>query len=614
MSKSTVLQKIWGRVFDDPRATVLLIPNPENSGLIEVSAESIGFAVASITGFLRQNGFQKGDRAAILAWNCPEWVLVDLAIQSLGGVTVPVYPNNKSEQVMYILRDSDAKFVFSNEPEQLAKIDASQGCRPVLFDNLPELTTGVKPAAKLSFIHHFLSPAVLSKHDALWVVVQSELRTFDQVVLQEPCCGVSHKDIATIIYTSGSTGEPKGVMLTHGNIASACEGMVAHGFDLDPSRDVYLSYLPLAHVYERVGGEMLALWAGLPMAFCPITDLANGLKKYQPTLMHGVPAVWRKMKDGIDAQVAKTSGLKAKLISWAFLQPSHGLRHWLADKLVFSKIRKGAGINRVRLATSGGGPISPQLIEFYASIGIPVLQGYGLTESTGASSVNLVEENKLNSAGKMIPGVLVRIVPVPGQEHTGEGEIQLGGPTMMKGYWKRDADTAKTLTEDGWLRTGDLGKLDADGFLFITGRLKRLLKTDQGKYVAPEKVEKAFETDPIVQYIVPVGDARPFIAGLVFVNQVLAQELLTAKGESVPTDANKAAFYATHPLVVAAVEQAVKNANAKLERWEQLKKFHIIGVEATVTANLLTPTLKIRTEEVLKQYAAVIDSLYQKKQ
>jgi long-chain acyl-CoA synthetase len=632
MNKNTVLQKVWSRVFDNPDLPILLVPNPDAnrksaSGLpglfggkaplnIDVSAHSVGCAISALVAFLRQNGFKKGDRAAILAWNCPEWVLVDLAIQSLGGVSVPIYPNNKNEQVNYILRDSGAKFIFSNDQEQLDKVDEALGCRPVLFDNVPELVTGVKSAVKLPFLHNFISRAGLAKQEALWVVVQSELRTFDDVVLQEPCCGVAPDDLATIIYTSGSTGEPKGVMLTHGNFAAACEGMVAHGFVLDPQTDVYLSYLPLAHVYERAAGMMLATWVGIRMGFCPITELAKGLKAYQPTLLHGVPAVWRKMKDGIDSQLALATGVRSWLINWAFKQPKRGLRHWLADKLVFGKIRNRAGIAAVRLATSGGAPISQDIIDFYRTIGLPVLPGYGLTESTGATSVNLPGENgsRPNSAGKALPGVLVRIATIAGQEGTGMGEIQLGGPTIMKGYWNREAETVKTFTEDGlWLKTGDLGYLDQDGFLFITGRIKRLLKTDQGKYVAPEKIEKAFETDPIVQYVVPVGDAMPFISGLVFINQAVALQLLASKGEAAPTPGTDvAAFLAGHPLIEAAVQEAVANANAKLERWEQLKKFHIVPIEATVAANLLTPTLKIRTEEVLKRYSEIIQSLYRK--
>lgn len=619
MTKSTVLQKVWGRIFDTPDMAAMLIPNPDTgkpnfSGPkhVTVSTQSVGFGISTITAFLRSNGFQRGDRAAILAWNCPEWVMLDLAIQSMGGVTVPIYPNSKAEQVQYILKDAGCKFVFSNESDQLAKVDVSQGYTTVLTDNLPELVTGVKSAVKQPFLHNFLSRAGLSKQEALWCVVQSEMRAFDHVALQENCCGVTVDDMCTIIYTSGSTGEPKGVVLTHGNFAAACEGMVAHGFVLDPARDVYLSYLPLAHVYERAAGMMLSFWVGIRTAFCPITELPKGLQAYQPTLLHGVPAVWRKMKDGIDAQLAQATGLRKWLITWAFRQKKGTFTYWLADKLVFGKIRNRAGIAAVRLATSGGAPISPDIVDFYKVLGLPVLPGYGLSESTGATSVNLPTESKPGSAGKMIPGVLVRIVPIPGQESTGHGEIQLAGPTIMKGYWNRPAETAKTFTEDGWLKTGDLGYVDADGFLFITGRIKRLLKTDQGKYVAPEKIEKVFESEPIVQYVVPVGDALPFISGLVFVNQAVALQLLASKGEPAPTG-DVAAFLAASPVVNAAVEEAVKNANNKLERWEQLKKFHIIDVEATTAANLLTPTLKIRTEEVLKRYAAVITALYQKK-
>lgn len=636
-----VFQRVWARVLNTPDAPALLlrntnseppvvvVPSPFNPALAILAAPEVdsldagglGTATAAVMALLRKNGFTKGDRAAIMAWNCPEWVIADLAIQSLGGITVPIYPHSAPDQVNYVIRDSGAKFLLSSEPEQLTKLDPSTGCQTVLFDNLAEQLTGVRTAVRRAFVDHFVSDEVLHAHAALWCAVNAELRNLRDALELDPWLGVSPDDICTIIYTSGSTGVPKGVVLTHRAFAAECEGLLAHGFAINAEDDVYLSYLPLAHVYERAAGMMLCMWTGVPMAFCRVEDVGATLKKVQPTLIHGVPAVWRKVKEKIDMNLMAATGLKAMLIRWAFQQTKPGVKRWLADVLVFGKIRKELG-GKIRICTSGGAPISTEIITFYRTIGIELLQGYGLTETTGASTVNRPNgkvagkaTNKTGSVGPLVDksGLKMRIVPLPGQESSGEGEIQFNGPTVMKGYWGKPAETAATFTEDGWFKTGDLGRVDSDGFLYITGRIKRMLKTDGGKYVAPEKIEKAFEAEPIVQYIVPVGDGKPFISGLIFVNQLVAHDLLTKLGASMPPGTDRAVQLATHPLIKEAVEKAVAGANAKLERWETLKKWQIVEVEASVANGLLTPTLKIRAEEASKRFATIADSFYEKK-
>ena len=634
-SNETVVQKFWTRAFRTPEAPSLLVRNPKpepvlispivvphmgmGAGLnvytpppfLDVSTRHAALAVSAVTAYLRKNGFAHGDRAAVMAWNCPEWIIADLAIQSLGGITVPIYPHSTPDQVNYVLRDSGARFLFSNERAQLQKVDTTSGCTTVHFDDLPSMLSSFQPAESKPFMEWFLAGDGLADlHAGFWAVTNDELEHFSGNSF-----GITADDIATIIYTSGSTGVPKGVVLTHGAFAAACEGMLGHGFTIEPGRDVYLSYLPLAHVYERACGAYLCMWTGVAMAFCKVEDVGETLKLVRPTLVHGVPAVWRKIKDKVDLNLGAAKGLKAKLIKWAF-QPTHSkFGHWLADVLVFSKIRKELG-GRLRICTSGGAPISPEILQFYLTVGITVLQGYGLTETTGASAVNQPDGcdddicNKVGSVGRVIGSLRCRIVPLPGQEDSGEGEIQFSGPTVMKCYWNKPEETAKVFTEDGWFKTGDKGRIDADGFLYITGRIKRLLKTDGGKYVAPEKIEKAFEGDPIVQYVVAVGDGMPYICGFIFVNQLLAKELL--KNAGVSTENVDARSYASHPLVIAAVEEAKEHANAKLERWEQLKKIQILPVEATIAAGLLTPTLKIRTEEVLTRYASELADFYRK--
>ena len=645
--RNLLTQRFWFRAFRDSDKPSVLVANdkrePEvivvpavvmHAGIVVIHPKpyvaipnlNAGHAVATIMANLRSLGVTKGDRVAILAWNCPEWVWADLAIQSLGGITVPIYPNSASDMVNYILRDSGAKIVLSNEDLQLAKVDTTSGVTAVHFDQMP---AAIQPGLALQPnkpFHRWFVPAVEGIAGEIpsadWAAVQTELRCMQQAVSRPDAdgfAGVRRNDVATIIYTSGSTGVPKGGVLTHGAIAAACEGLIAHGFRFLPD-DVVLSYLPLAHVYERVDGTALSIWEGVPMGFCRVEDVAETMKRLRPTVLLGVPAVWRKIRDRIASKIAAETGLKKKLIDWAFRQRQPGFKRWLADLLVFRKIRAELG-GRLRILMSGGAPISPDILQFFQLLGLELLQGYGLTETSGGLSVNLPANattpdgklpGKLGSVGRVLPNVECIIVKLPGRESNRDGEIWVRGELLFAGYWNLPEETAKALTPDGWFRTGDLGYIDEDEFLYITGRLKRLLKTDGGKYVAPEKIEKALESEAIVQYIVPVGDGMPFIAGVIFLNQLEALQVLARHNVATPPGGATPAFLAENAHVLAAVQAAVDNGNKKLERWEQLKTFRIVPVEATVAAGLLTPTLKIRTEEVLARYADVIAGIFRK--
>lgn len=633
MSSTSLLGSFWSHVFTNPDGKAVVLKNPfANSppivvaggppmgtgahvifppALAHVTWESAGQAVATIMAYLRQNGFQKGDRAAILGWNSPEWVWADLAIQSLGGVTIPIYPHSAAEQVNYVLTDSAAKFTFSNEDEQLKKVSTGKA---VHFDQIPHELASWLPVRP--FFKWFVanSSPELADNPLSWPGISQELERLQSGFDKQGFCGITASDLATIIYTSGSTGVPKGGMLTHGNIAAACQGLTAHGFKQDPENDLYLSFLPLAHVYERVDGMAMSIWNGVPVAFCKVDEVGAALKLYEPTMMLGVPAVWRKIKDNIEAKLKEATGLKKSIADWAFAQKQAGLKRFVADLLVFSKIRSELG-GRLRILLSGGAPISPDVLEFFNLLGLELLQGYGLTETAGGITTNRpswmhkVEgpRNKVGSVGQLVASCEVKIVPEPG-DSSDQGEILLRGPLVFKGYWNMPEENAKTFTPDGWFKTGDLGRVDEDGFLFITGRKKRLLKTEGGKYVAPEKIEKAFEPYPIVQYAVPVGDGRKYVSALIFVNLAVAEKLVS---RPVPAGVDRVLFLASQDEVKKAVAEAVGAVNGKLERWETLKKFSIITQEASVANGLLTPTLKIRSEEVGKRFKTEIESLYQ---
>ncbi len=637
MSANTLIHTFWTRVFGSPESLAATIKNPHAdeppifvggvpgvmaphyifpSELASINWRGSGLAVASIMVFLRQCGVKKGDRVAIIGWNSPEWTWADIAVQSLGGVTVPIYPHSTAEQASYVIKDAGAKLVLSNEQEQLDKLVNVEGIKSFHIDRIPseiELLPGT--IAKKPFVNRFL--ANHEEGAERWTGVASQLFVLHSTLKSRKFCGLGDDDLATIIYTSGSSGVPKGCMLTHGNIASALDGIAEHGFSMG-EEDRYLSYLPLAHVYERINGTAMAIRQGVPIGYCKVEDVKNrersALSLFSPSILCGVPAVWRGMKESIEAKIANSGKLSQRVAAWAFEQKQPGFKRCLADLLVFRKIRNGLG-GRLDIMLSGGAPISPDVLEFFQTIGLELLQGYGMTETSGGITTNRPSHlagakgpvNKIGSVGQAVPGIQIKIQHEPGEENSSNGEILLRGPQIFKGYWNLPEETAKTFTSDGWLKTGDLGYVDEDGFLFITGRKKRQGKTEQGKYVAPEKIEKCFELYPLVQYVLPIFDGRKYVSSLVFVNQLLAKQLI---GRPVPAGVDTATYLAEQPEVLKVVKEAVEGVNGKLERWEQIKKFKIVPIEATVANGLLTPTLKIRFEEASKRFKNEIEALY----
>jgi long-chain acyl-CoA synthetase len=617
MSNKTLVRQFWSHVFHTPDRTAVLTKNqaehnssdlvllsagypgagptwiPETPSHRNVSWKDCGLIVAELMVHLKQQGFTKGSRCALLAWNCPEWVWMDLAIQSLGGTSVPIYPNSATDQVSYIVRDSGATSIYVDGPDQLAKCGGVKGLVANTFAN------ATKNA--LDFTGATARPA---SAEALAMLAQVR-KDFDRN--DEKFLGIDGADIATIIYTSGSTGAPKGVVLTHHNIASACEALLRHGFTFTKD-DIYLSYLPLAHVYERVNGTSLCLWFGVTSAFCKVEDMAEVVKQIRPTVLLGVPAVWRKIKDKAEAQLTSATGLKKLIIGWSLKQTTPGWKRAIADAIVFRKIRAALG-GRVRVMLSGGAPIAADVVSFFDLTGFTLRQGYGLTETCGGIAVNTIDNNRTGSVGRVVDCIDVKIVPEPG-DTSGAGVIWLKGDCVTPGYWQLPDANAASFSE-GWFNTGDLGRFDADKYLYITGRKKRLLKTDGGKYVAPEKLENSFDgIDELVQYVVPVGDGKPFIGALIFVNQDKARKLLSDKSVALPTGGDLPAFFATHPAIVARVTEIVAQANKSLERWETIKQFSIVPTAASVDNGLLTNKLSIRTEEVLKRYKAMEEELY----
>ncbi len=633
----SLVRRFWTHVFESPAKPAVHVRNqaPSETRVIggahahvapvtvrvepkpyrTLTWRDSGLIVAELMAYLTAHGFKKGDRVAILAWNSPEWVWTDLAVQSLGGVTVPIYPNTSSEGACEILIDSGAKFLLSDDLEQLQKSEPLHAevadFQAMLFSQAlskaPDYT-GRHASPDAPYGSH---PKLQFGEDATRVfhILQYEHICYDRFGTIDP------NKTATIIYSSGSTGKPKGVPLTHGNIAAACQALVRHGFNFSET-DLYLSYLPLAHVYERVNGMGMCLWNGVPTAFCRTDELADTLPRVRPTILIGVPAVWRKIKDKISHELSTATGIKAKMIAWAFddsatINPFTLMRRGLAQKIVFRTIRGKLG-GRLRLLMSGGAAINPEVIVFFNKLGLNLRQGYGMTETTGGIAAETDENNRAGSVGRMIDCVEVKFVVNEDNPDPTKQIIYLRGDAIIRNYHNLPDVDAKSFDDEGWFNTGDLGWMDEDGYLYITGRKKREGKTQQGKYYSPENIENAFDGSAIVQYVVPIGDDRPFIGALIFVNQVTATALL-AKSNSTTAKQDALLAYSQNTIVIQSVAEAVAKANSTLEHWEQIGQYEIVPVEATVANGLLTPTLKIRSERAMEKYKDLIDLIFSRK-
>ncbi len=479
-NQNMLVGRFWQHVFTMQDATAVLLKNPitktevittmvgpmGGGGVVVVTPrpyvelpwKQVGEIVAEMIVTLREAGVKRGDRVAILSWNCPEWVWTDIAIQTLGAVAVPIYPNSAAEAVNYIVNDCGATLLIGDDGSQTKKVDANGPVKTLLFSDLAgksetyqRRVKGVEPKASDGAFGEFEQIKVSAEAKAVldFLHIGSKAGTmsndkavaFNEVVAagQKPH-GVRMSDICTMIYTSGSTGQPKGVALTNANITASCQGVHDHGFDFNES-DVYLSYLPLAHCYERINGQYICLWNAVPTAFCKVEEVGKVVKIIRPTILLGVPQVWRKIKEKIEGEIAGAKGFKAKLIKWAFKQES-GFSHWVADKLVFRTIRAGLG-GRLRIMGSGGAAISAEVISFYKSIGLNIVQGYGLTETCGAIAANSPTSNKVGTVGKMIPGVEIKFVPLPGAASDAKGGIiYLKGGPVCSGYWNLPEDSA----------------------------------------------------------------------------------------------------------------------------------------------------------------------------
>ena len=556
---------------------------------LPISSSDLRRNVAGTVHALKEWGIRKGDRVAILSENRPEWSTADFAILLLGAVTVPVYSTLTPEQTAYTLRDSGASVVFVSTELQFRKIQTilsqTHVRRVVVMDEV-QIPSDLSATCALmaQFMTH--GPSTLD----------SQTESFARSI--EP------DDLATIIYTSGTTGTSKGVMLTHGNMASNINCSLL-GFDMHPGL-TSISFLPLSHVTAR-HVDFAMLYHGVTLAYCPFMErLTETLLEVRPTVCVSVPRVYEKIYAKTEASA---SGFpKRAIYRWAL---SVGRAHkpailagktptslsWkLANQLVFSKIRAGVGGN-VQTFISGGAPLGRELAEWYATVGIRIHEGYGLTETSPVIAVNTPINHRIGTVGKVLPNLEVRIAD--------DGEILVRGPSVFKAYWNRPEETSNAF-EDGWFKTGDIGQIDADGYLSVTDRKKELIKTSGGKFIAPQPIENSLKLNPLIATAAILGDKRKFAFVIVSPNFALLEDW--ARNNNV-TFSSRAELVA-RPRVQALYEGIVEEVNQNLARFEKLKRVLLVPDEFTADNGALTPTMKLRRRVIEDRYRNQIDELY----
>ncbi len=558
----------------------------------EISSKEFLRRVAGLCSVMAELGVKPGDRVGLFAPNCPEWHTADFAINGCGAASVPVYFNESLERMSYILNHCGAQVLFICGTAQLEKYLQLQSSLP----GIQHVIVAQAPAT---------IPADLLRYETLIATAgDSDVQAYRTRATQ-----VQPSQLASIIYTSGTTGEPKGVMLTHTNFSSNVTD-TARDVKVAPG-DVAVSFLPLAHVYGRML-DYFYMFSGCPVAYVEVVEsVAQALVEVRPTILAAVPRFFEKIYARLMEQGSKTKGAKRKIFnfamatareagSWRSGEKSAGLLlkvKWaLADKLVYQKIRAGTG-GRLRIVMSGGAPLSKDLASFFWSVGIPIYQGYGLTETSPVLTSNF-PVNRMGSSGKPIANVQIRIAD--------DGEILAKGPCVMQGYYKLPEATREVLSDDGWFHTGDIGYLDKDSYLFITDRKKDLLKTAAGKFVAPQPIENALKTSPYILNAMVVGDQRKFIVALIVPNAATVNAALAEEGLSFSSDAEMAA----HPRTYALIESEVARLTKHLAQYETIKRFALLPEDFTFAGGSLTFTMKLKRRVVEKQFHDLIDKLY----
>ncbi len=567
----------------------------------ETTWERYAERVIDVATGLAALGVERGDRVAIHSENRPEWVITDLAVQGLGAVTVGIYPTSPAAEVEYLLRHSGARVLIAEDEEQFDKAWAVRHKCPAL-----EHVVVVDPRG----VRAFDDPAVRAFADVEAAGCADRDRGRSAFV--ESVAGLEPEAPATIVYTSGTTGPPKGAMLSHANLLAAADAAGAV-FSVG-KRDEVLSYLPLCHVAERLFSLIDHLAAGYVVNFGGgLEDLADDLRAVQPTFFLGVPRVWEKLLAGVEIRMADASWLKRRVyrrgtrsgarIAESRLEGRFGplarARYAIWWVLLYRPLRDKLGLRRARVVLSGAAPVAPKVLEWFWSIGVRVVEGYGQTENTAQATVTRLDRVKLGSVGQAVPGVEIAVAP--------DGELLTRGPAVFLGYFRDEAATEATLDPDGWLRTGDVGTIDADGFVTITDRKKDVIITAGGKNISPSEVENKLKVSPYIREAVVIGDRRPYLVALIGVEEDTVGDWLTRRRIPYTTYADMSSLPEVRELIAEWVDQV----NAELAQVETIKRFALLPKELYHEDGEVTATQKVKRRAIEAAFGSLIEDLYE---
>lgn len=612
ISPKTLVNIFWQRVKNTPQATAVFYK--DKGKYKPVSWAEHGSTVEKAAYGLLKLGMKPGDRLAIISNTRVQWTWADLANLSVGGVTVPVYPTLAGHEIEYLINHSEAygavveNRVQLQKLESLANFPASLKFVVVIDGDIPINVNAGK------------SDSSTGKHGCKYISWQDLLADGEVYgpahagTLEKLIQNVRPEDLSSIVYTSGTTGVPKGVMLTHKNIYAVCKSTA----DLNSYRadDRSLSFLPLSHVYERVGGQFMSIFVGFTVAFAESMDtVASNLAEAQPTVLNGVPRFYEKIYNRITQGVRDLPKPHQYLIRWAFGISKRAAKYnsqsedkalgakiyraelRVADKLVFSRIRQRFG-GRLRYMISGAAPLSQEVNRFFDAIGVPILEGYGLTETSAPLACNTPTNHMRGTVGQPLPGVQVKIAE--------DGEILVKADSVFSGYYKNDEATNAAF-KDGWFMTGDIGEINAQGYLSIKDRKKDIIITAGGKHIAPQYLENLFASEDMISHILVYGDKRKFVTALVTLN--VEALIAYARGHSIEFLSMKDLI--EHPKVNEEVQSIINRKNQRLASFEQIKKFIILDKDFSIEDNELTPTLKVKRKNITQKYKSLLDSMYE---
>lgn len=544
---------------------------------LPISCNTLYWRVQRLAAWLQAHGVVKGDRVGLIAENRWEWAVVDFACLAIGAVDVPMFPTLTKDQTAAQLRDSACRLVFVSTQELAAKIADIDGVETIVFDS-----------------EAFAAIVAGTDSDERNAHFDATLRS------------VQPADLATIIYTSGTTGDAKGVMLTHGNIASNLS-VTSDIFRFGPT-DSMVSFLPLSHVTARhidylfFAENVTLAYVGRPERVLPAMAVVK------PTIFVAVPRVFERVRQSAEGRAMKAGGLKAKIFTWAIRtggthrktvaqgSTPTSLGWKIANKLVYSKLQQAFG-GRVKIFVAGGAPLGIDLANWFADAGIPIFEGYGLTETSPVIGVNRSGANRLGTVGQTMPNLQCRIAE--------DGELEVKGPSVFHGYWQKPEATAAVMDGE-WFRTGDIGNLDADGYLSITDRKRELIKTISGKFIAPQPIENKLKTCALFSFVALQGDRRKYVTAIVSPNFPALEEVAKAMG--VPTTDRTALVH--EPRIIARYQQELDRVNADAAPWEKVKRFRLVPDEWTVESGEMTPSLKLKRRVVAQKYEHEIETMY----